>query len=101
MGTSSGRDIMGVGGHRNEMYKGVANYTVLTATNNISTSSAVGRAAVGAALIGPAGLLAGFTAKRKPKYTIQVVWGDGATSILELDEQGYQTFASIMQVTGL
>ena len=76
--------------------KGVIGYRVLSASNNISGTSAAARAAAGAFIAGPIGLAAGFTAKRKEKYTVQVTWGSGLTSVIELDAEGFQVFQSCM-----
>ena len=44
-------------------------------------TSAVGRAAIGEVLLGPAGLLAGVTAKSKNTTTFKVIYSDGTSSI--------------------
>ena len=51
-----------------------------------SAASAVGRAAVGTILLGPIGLLAGVTAKRKGVYTIALEFHNGGKSLIEIDE---------------
>ena len=52
--------------------------------------SAVGRAAVGTFLLGPVGLLAGVTAKRKGIYTIALEYHKGGKSLIEIDEKRYK-----------
>lgn len=77
---------------------GVISYQLLSSSNNISGVSAVSRAALGAFLVGPIGLAAGLTAKRKELYTVQVVWGNGMSSVIEFDPDGYNVFQSCMSV---
>ena len=55
-----------------------------------STASAVGRAAVGALPVGPVGVVAGFTAKSKDKYTVAVYFKNGKKSLLEVDAKLYK-----------
>ena len=50
----------------------------------------VGRAAIGAALLGPVGLLAGATAKNKGTYIVAVSLKNGKKSLLEIDEKRYK-----------
>ena len=77
---------------------GVVSYQLLSSSNNISGASAASRAALGAFLVGPIGLAAGLTAKRKEIYTVQVVWGNGMSSVIEFDPDGYNVFQSCMRV---
>ncbi len=65
----------------------VETYEILDQTVRKSASSAVGRAAVGAALLGPVGLLAGVSAKSKGTYTIAVMFKDGKNSLIEVDDK--------------
>lgn len=68
----------------------VENYTVLDAESHKSAGSAVGRAAVGGLLLGPVGLVAGVTAKKKSTYSVQVDFRDGKRSLLEIDGKRYK-----------
>ena len=102
LGTNSGLRLMNSSLFASaDARSAVASYGVLSSTNDISTSSAIGRAALGAAMVGSVGLLAGLTAKRKQEYKIQVTWGDYSTSVIELNEEGYNIFSSCMQVHSL
>lgn len=50
---------------------------IVSSSSKKKASSAIGRAAIGGALLGPAGLLAGTTAKSKDTTTFQVIYNDG------------------------
>lgn len=65
----------------------VKSYEVMTETQGKSAVSAVGRAGVGAALLGPIGLAAGLSAKSKGTYTVAIEFKDGKKSLLEIDEK--------------
>ena len=77
---------------RDQLYRVLKYNTVLSVTENINEASAATRATIGALVAGPIGLMAGFTAKKKHTYTIEVTWGDGAVSVIELDDEGYEIF---------
>lgn len=71
--------------------KTVAFYDVIDEKSNKSFSSGVVRGAVGAAVFGPLGGIAGAaSAKNKSKYTVSVQFRDGRSSLLELDDRSYQ-----------
>ena len=55
-----------------------------------SATSAVGRAAIGGALLGPIGLAAGLSAKKKGIYTISITYRTGERSLAEVNERGYR-----------
>lgn len=55
-----------------------------------SGSSAVLRGALGAAVLGPVGLLAGLSAKNKGVYLLAVEFKDGQTSLIEVDQKIYK-----------
>lgn len=74
----------------------IEEYEVIGEEIRTSATSAVGRAAVGAALLGPVGIAAALTAKKKGIYTIGIKWKDGKKSILELDNTLYKEFVKIM-----
>lgn len=65
-------------------------YELLDADSKTSATSAVCRAALGAAILGPAGLLAGITAKKKKSYLIKIEWKTGGSSIIEVDDDYYK-----------
>lgn len=68
----------------------IRQYEIVDEESRKSASSAVGRAAVGAAFLGPIGLLAGVTAKRKGIYTVAVEFYDGKKCLMEIDEKRYK-----------
>lgn len=75
--------------------KGFTSYKLISTKSDISTSSALKRAAVGGVLVGPIGVTAGLTARKEQKYTIQINWYSGGSSIIELNDEGYNTFISM------
>lgn len=80
-----------------ELNKGtVSQYEIIDEESRKSASSAIGRAAVGAAFLGPIGLLAGVTAKRKGIYTIALEFNDGKRSLIEIDEKRYKELIRVM-----
>lgn len=68
----------------------VDSYEVLDQDSKKSAVSAVGRAFVGSFLLGPAGLLAGVTAKKKGVHLVAVEFKDGKRSLLQLNDKGYK-----------
>ena len=75
---------------------GVDTYDVFTEETSKSAASGVARGAVGAALLGPVGLLAGLSAKNKGTYTIAVRFKDGKNSLIEVDDKVYKNFVRAM-----
>lgn len=76
-----GRDPISIDKHM------VSEYDVLDSEQKTSGVSAVSRAAVGAFFLGPAGLLAGVTAKKKGIHMIAIEFKDGKRSLLEVDDK--------------
>lgn len=74
----------------------VTEYEVIDQENRKSATSAVGRALVGAALLGGVGLLAGLSARRKGIYTVAIQFKDGKKSLIEIDEKKYKKLLKIM-----
>lgn len=70
----------------------VETYEVLTEEAKTSASSAVLRGGAGAVLLGPIGLAAAFTARKKGIYTVYIEFKDGKKSVVELKEKEYKTF---------
>lgn len=68
----------------------IAAYELLSGDKKVSATSAVGRGALGGFLLGPVGLLAAASAKKKGVYLIAVNFKDGNSSLLEVDEKIYQ-----------
>lgn len=74
----------------------IINYEVITEDTVKSGSSAILRGAVGVALLGGVGILAGLSAKNKSTYIIAVEWKSGKKSLLELDHHDYEAFVTSM-----
>jgi hypothetical protein len=70
----------------------IEHYEVMDEKSVKSATSAVGRAFVGGALLGPAGLLAGITAKTNHTIIIAVQHNGEKQSLLQFDKEGYQHF---------
>ena len=68
----------------------VTNYEILDATSTKSASSAVMRGAIGAALLGPVGLLAGLSAKNKKSKLIALKFKDGQECVVDVDDKVYR-----------
>lgn len=68
----------------------VETYEVITDEIRKSGTSAILRGGLGAAVFGPAGLLAGVTAKNKGIYQIAIQFRDGKKSLIEIDEKLYK-----------
>ena len=75
---------------------GVDSYDVITEDTRKSAASGIAKGAVGAALLGPVGLLAGLSAKNKSTVTVAVRFKDGKNSLLEMDEKVYKNFVRAM-----
>ena len=65
----------------------VSNYEILDTNSRKSASSAVLRGALGAALLGPVGLLAGLSAKNKNSKVIALKFKDGQECVVEVDDK--------------
>ena len=68
----------------------VESYEVLDADIRKSGTSAILRAGTGALLLGPIGLIAGVTGKKKGIYTIAIHFKDGKKSLIEINEKAYK-----------
>lgn len=75
---------------------GVDSYEVITEDTRKSAASGIARGAVGAALLGPVGMLAGLSAKNKSTVTLAVRFKDGKNSLIEVDEKIYKKFMQAM-----
>lgn len=67
----------------------VAVWEEITAGTQVGVASAVGRAFIVGAILGPVGWLAALGA-RKNIHTIAVEWTDGKKSLLELDDKHFK-----------
>lgn len=65
-------------------------YEVVDSERSISGTSVIGRGALGGLLLGPVGLLAAATAKKKGIHTIAIQFKDGKKSVIEVDEKIYK-----------
>ena len=72
----------------------VDSYELMTEEKMKSGASAIFRGAVGAAILGPVGLLAGLSAKNKEIKTVAIQWSDGKKSLIEVNGPIYK---AIMQ----
>lgn len=65
----------------------VESYAVVDENYRKSAKSAVGRGLVGGFFLGPAGLLAGLSAKNKGVHTLQINFKDGKKSLVFVDDK--------------
>ena len=68
----------------------VESYELITEDKMKSGTSAILRGALGAAILGPVGILAGLTAKNKGIYCVAIQFKDGKKSLLEVDDEIYK-----------
>lgn len=68
----------------------VETYEILNEEQRKSGTSAVLRGAVGTAIAGPVGMLAGLSAKNKGTYLIKITFKDGKVSVIEIDDKTYK-----------
>ena len=68
----------------------VAAFEVVDENYKKSTTGVIGRAAVGAALLGPVGLLAGATAKNKGTHVLSIKFHNGSNSLIEVGDRIYK-----------
>jgi len=64
-------------------------YELITDKQQKSAVSGVARGAVGAALLGPVGMLAGLSAKSKGIYTVAIQFKSGENCLVEVDDKLY------------
>ena len=74
----------------------VESYELITEEMTKSASSAIVRGAIGSALLGPIGLLAGLSAKNKSQHVVAVKFKDGKNSLIEFKEKEYKEFIKQM-----
>lgn len=65
-------------------------YEVVDQEHQKSSMDAMGRAVVGSAFLGNAGLLAGVGAKTKGTHTVVIEWHDGEKSLIEINDKLYK-----------
>jgi hypothetical protein len=74
----------------------VDSYEVIGEESQTSATSAVARGALGAALLGPVGMAAALSAKKKGLYTVAIQFKDGKRSLLEIDDAIYKALVKIL-----
>ncbi len=74
----------------------IASYEVIDAESQTSATSAVARGYVGAALLGPIGIAAALSAKKKGLHTIAIQFKDGKSSMLAVDKEIYKNITQIL-----
>ena len=87
--------VQGFGKKRVEVFLDRFNieaYEVLDEKSKTSTTSAVGRAAIGTALFGPIGIVASLGAKKKGIHQVAIQFKDGKRSLIELNDKAYKAF---------
>ena len=68
----------------------ISTYTVIDETNKDQYSFWKG--ALGVALFGRLGAIAGVNGKKKKEYLIAIEWKDGEKSLISLDDEYYKVF---------
>lgn len=68
----------------------VESYEVVSEEKNISLASGLLRGVAGRIILGPWGMLAALTAKKKGAYSIALQWKNGKKSLIEADEKIYK-----------
>lgn len=77
----------------------VASYEVIDAESKTSAASAIARGGLGAALLGPVGIAAALSAKKKGLYTVALQFTDGKSSLIEVDKDIYKTLVENLFTT--
>lgn len=98
IGASFGQLYIGVGFGQN-LYLNkdvVESYEVITEEQRKSAASGVARGAIGVALLGPVGMLAGLSAKNKGTYNVAIRFKDGKNSLVEIDDKIYKELVRIL-----
>lgn len=72
----------------------IASYTVIDETNKDQYSFWKG--ALGVALFGGLGAVAGVRGKKQTEYLIAINWKDGKKSLICIDDEYYKTFVKSM-----
>ena len=72
----------------------ISSYTVIDETNKDQYSFWKG--ALGVALLGGVGAIAGIHGKNKKEYLIAIEWKDGEKSLILIDDEYYKVFVKSM-----
>lgn len=68
----------------------ISSYTVIDESNKEQYS--LWKGALGVALFGGLGAIAGVNGKKKKEYLIAIEWKDGEKSLISLDDEYYKVF---------
>lgn len=68
----------------------VEDWEVVSEEKNISLASGLLRGVAGKIILGPWGVLAALTARKKGVYSVALQWKNGKKSLLETDERVYK-----------
>ena len=74
----------------------VEDYEVLSEDKVRSGTSTILRGAAGAAILGPVGLLAAVSGKKKGIYCVALQWKSGQKSLIEIDDKIYKALVRSM-----
>ena len=74
----------------------VEDYEVLSEDKVRSGTSTILRGAAGAAILGPVGLLAAASGKKKGIYCVALQWKSGQKSLIEVDDKIYKALIRSM-----
>ena len=74
----------------------VSSYEIVDEQSQKSASSAIGRGALGAVILGPIGLLAGLSAKSKGVHTLILHYTDGEKSLIEVNDKTYKNIMKML-----
>lgn len=74
----------------------VESYEVMDEESRKSATSAVGRGLLGGFLLGPVGMLAGLSAKKKGVYVIAIQFHDGKKSLIEVNDKIYKVLMKVL-----
>lgn len=74
----------------------IESYEVVGTEDYGKAGSAVARGAIGAALLGPVGIAAAASAKKKGITMLAIQFKDGKRSLLELDQDYIKQFTRVM-----
>lgn len=74
--------------------RNISSYTVIDETNKDQYS--IWKGALGVALLGGFGAVAGIGGKNKKEYLIAIEWKDGEKSLILIDDEYYKVFMKSM-----
>ena len=74
----------------------VLEYEIIGEEVSTSATSAVVRGAIGAALLGPAGIAVALSAKKKGIHTLAIQFKDGKRSLVEVDNTIFKSIQQLM-----